>query len=67
MTDILTDPTGRFRQRFSMRYIDRPFWILFVILIFVAIIALFSAGSTLAYPAGASSVSPILGRISCIA
>lgn len=66
MTDILTDPTGRFRQRFSMRYIDRPFWILFVILIFVAIIALFSAGSTLAYKAGASSVSPILGQISFI-
>lgn len=63
MTTLLTDPTGRFRQKFSTRYIDRPFWILFFILIFVAIIALFSAGSTLAYKAGASSVSPILNQM----
>ena len=33
----------------SRQYNDRPFWVLFIMLIVVAIIALFSAGSTLAY------------------
>lgn len=63
MNPLLTDPQGRFRQLFSFRYIDRPFWILFFILIIVAVIALFSAGSTLAYNAGTSAVSPILNQM----
>jgi len=63
MNPLLTDPQGRFRQLFSFRHIDRPFWILFFILIIVAIIALFSAGSTLAYNAGTSAVSPILNQM----
>ncbi len=53
----------RISDIFSRKYIDRPFWILFAILIIVAIIALFSAGSTLAYDAGTSAVSPILKQI----
>ena len=53
----------RISDIFSRKHIDRPFWILFAILIIVAIIALFSAGSTLAYDAGTSAVSPILKQI----
>ena len=53
----------RISDIFSRKYIDRPFWILFAILIIVAIIALFSAGSTLAYDAGTSAGSPILKQI----
>jgi len=44
-------------------YIDRPFWILFTILLVVAVIALFSAGSTLAYNAEHSALSPILKQV----
>lgn len=44
------------------QYIDKPFWKLFFILIVVAIIALFSAGSTLAY-ADDSMLGPILKQI----
>ena len=51
----------------SRQYIDRPFWTLFIILIVVAIIALFSAGSTLAYDAGNSILSPILKQVIFIA
>lgn len=48
------------------KYIDKPFWRLFIILIVVAIIALFSAGSTLAY-ADDSLLGPILKQIIFIA
>ena len=51
----------------SRQYIDRPFWTLFIALIVMAIIALFSAGSTLAYDAGSSILSPILKQIIFIA
>lgn len=51
----------------SRRYIDKPFWVLFIILIVVAIIALFSAGSTLAYESEGSALSPILKQIFFIA
>lgn len=54
---------SRILRFFPMKYVDRPFWILLTILIFVAIIALFSAGSTLAYGSGTSAVSPILKQI----
>jgi len=51
----------------SRKYIDKPFWVLFIILIAVAIIALFSAGSTLAYNVKGSALSPILKQIFFIA
>lgn len=54
---------SRILRFFPMKYVDRPFWILLTTLIFVAIIALFSAGSTLAYGSGTSAVSPILKQI----
>ena len=48
---------------FSRQYIDKTFWVLFFTLIVVAIIALFSAGSTLAYADPHSTLSPILKQI----
>jgi len=48
-----------------LKNIDRPFWILFIILIVVAIIALFSASSTLAYAEG-STFGPILKQVGFI-
>lgn len=39
-------------------YIDKTFWVLFVFLIFIAIIALFSAGSTLVYKSN-SPLGPV--------
>ncbi|MCQ2311070.1 MAG: FtsW/RodA/SpoVE family cell cycle protein [Paludibacteraceae bacterium] len=51
----------------SRQYIDKPFWVLFITLIVVAIISLFSAGSTLAYKAESSALSPILQQILFIA
>lgn len=48
---------------FSRQYIDKTFWVLFFALIVVAIIALFSAGSTLAYADPHSTLSPILKQI----
>ncbi len=47
----------------SRKYIDKTFWVLFIILIVFAVIALFSAGSTLAYEAQGSALSPILKQI----
>jgi len=47
----------------SRQYIDKPYWVLFIILIAVAIIALFSAGSTLAYDTSGSALGPILKQI----
>lgn len=44
------------------QFIDKPFWRLFITLIVVAVIALFSAGSTLAY-ADDSVLGPILKQI----
>ena len=44
------------------KYLDRPLWILFAILLVVAVISLFSAGSTLAY-ADDSSIGPIAKQI----
>ena len=36
-------------KRFDLRYIDKTYWVLYIILAIVAVIALFSAGSTLVY------------------
>ena len=44
---------------FNRQYNDRPLWVLFAILIGVAVIALFSAGSTLAYK-GDSLLGPVM-------
>jgi len=51
----------------SRQYIDKPFWVLFSLLIGVAIIALFSAGSTLAYDTSGSALGPIFKQIVFIA
>jgi len=51
----------------SRQYIDKAFWVLFIILIVVAIIALFSAGSTLAYESTGSTLGPIFKQIVFIA
>lgn len=40
--------------RFAKQYIDKTFWILFIILIVVALMALFSASSTLVYKSGST-------------
>ena len=36
-------------NRFDLRYIDKTYWVLYIFLAIVAVIALFSAGSTLVY------------------
>lgn len=36
-------------KRFDLRYIDKTYWVLYIALAIVAVIALFSAGSTLVY------------------
>jgi len=51
----------------SRQYIDKAFWVLFSILIVVAILALFSAGSTLAYDTKGSALGPIFKQIMFIA
>ena len=43
-------------------HIDRVYWLLFGVLIIVAILALFSASSTLAF-AGDSTLNPILDQM----
>ena len=49
-------------KNLNLKYIDRPFWLLFTLLIVVAIVALFSASSTLAYEEG-SMFGPVLKQI----
>ena len=50
--------------RQQMQYIDRTYWVLFFALIIVAIIALFSASSTLAFQSdGGSVLGPIMSQI----
>ena len=53
------------RQR--MQYIDRTYWILFIALILVAIIALFSASSFFVFQEGNSTLGPILSQMLFIA
>jgi len=51
----------------SRRYIDKAFWVLFCILIVVAILALFSASSTLTYVTKGSTLGPIFKQMVFIA
>lgn len=48
--------------KLQYNYIDRVYWLLFGVLIIVAILALFSASSTLAF-AGDSTLNPILDQM----
>ena len=49
--------------RKQMRYVDRTYWVLFIGLIIWAIIALFSASSTLAFKEEGGILGPILSQI----
>lgn len=53
--------------RQQMQYIDRTYWILFIALILVAIIALFSASSFFVFQEGNSTLGPILSQMLFIA
>jgi len=53
--------------RQQMQYIDRTYWILFIALILVAIIALFSASSFFVFQEGSSTLGPILSQMLFIA
>ena len=57
----ITDLKQGIRQQ--MRYIDRTYWVLFIGLIIWAIIALFSASSTLAFKGEGGILGPILSQI----
>ncbi len=48
----------RNNPRFSLRNIDRTFWIIFIFLIVAALVALFSASSTLVYKSN-SNIGPV--------
>lgn len=48
----------RTNPRFSLRYVDKAFWVLFLFLIAAALIALFSASSTLVYKSS-SNIGPV--------
>ncbi|MBO5405002.1 MAG: FtsW/RodA/SpoVE family cell cycle protein [Paludibacteraceae bacterium] len=50
-------------MRKQMRYIDRTYWVLFIGLIIVAIISLFSASSTLAFKEDGGILGPILSQV----
>ena len=52
--------THKIRQQYQ--YVDRVYWLLFGLLIIVAILALFSASSTLAFAHG-NTLSPILNQM----
>ena len=49
------------RIKLQCSYVDRVYWLLFGMLIIVAILALFSASSTLAFE-DSSTLSPILDQ-----
>ena len=55
--NISTLQTRLLQQR---NYIDKVYWVLFGILIIVAILALFSASSTLAFEKNSSTLGPIM-------
>ena len=54
-----------FRQQLS--YVDKVYWLLFGVLIIVAILALFSASSTLAFEKNSSTLGPIMEQMLFIA
>ena len=58
-----------FKSRFAQQrnYIDKVYWVLFGILIIVAILALFSASSTLAFEKNSSTLGPIMEQMLFIA
>ena len=49
-------------KHFNLQYIDKTYWVLFLTLVVVAIIALFSAGSTLVYERN-SVLGPVLSQM----
>ena len=57
----LSDYKARFAQQRT--YIDKVYWLLFGILIIVAILALFSASSTLAFEKNSSILGPIMEQM----
>lgn len=58
-----------YKQRIlqQINYIDKVYWVLFGILIIIAILALFSASSTLAFESDSSTLGPILEQTLFIA
>ena len=58
-----------YKNRFAEQrnYIDKVYWVLFGILIIVAILALFSASSTLAFEQNSSTLGPIMEQMLFIA
>ena len=62
--NISTLQTRLLQQR---NYIDKVYWVLFGILIIVAILALFSASSTLAFEKNSSTLGPIMEQMLFIA
>ena len=61
----ISDLKSRFAQQ--RNYIDKVYWVLFGILIIVAILALFSASSTLAFEKNSSTLGPIMEQMLFIA
>lgn len=57
----INDYKNKLRQQLS--YVDKVYWVLFVVLIIVAILALFSASSTLAFEKDSSTLGPIMEQI----
>lgn len=52
---------NKFRQQLS--YVDKVYWVLFGVLIIVAVLALFSASSTLAFEKNSSTLGPIMEQM----
>lgn len=61
----ISDYKSRFAQQRT--YIDKVYWVLFGILIIIAILALFSASSTLAFEKNSSTLGPIMEQMLFIA
>lgn len=61
----INDYKTKLRQQLS--YVDKVYWVLFGILIIVAILSLFSASSTLAFEKGSSTLGPIMEQVLFIA
>lgn len=61
----VNDLKSKFRQQLS--YVDKVYWVLFVFLIIVAILALFSASSTLAFEKNSSTLGPIMEQMIFVA
>ena len=57
----INDYKNKLRQQLS--YVDKVYWVLFAVLIIVAILALFSASSTLAFEKDSSTLGPIMEQM----